>query len=200
MMELHSTGKDEVREALINSARVVFARFGFKKTSLDDISRESRRGKSTIYYYFKSKDEIFKAVIDSEAEILRKSINEAIALVDDPAERLKRYIFLRMSLIRKVANYYEILKNEMLDNLPFVSHRKAAHLENEINHMEEMLQDGIDKNQFAIKNPRLTAQTIVAALQGFEVPLITGNLTDEEIRQSVDEMMNILFYGILVKD
>jgi len=67
-------GKDEVREQLVQSARQVFARYGFKKTALDDIAREAHKGKSTIYYYFKSKDEIFKAVIEAEAEIRAKSI------------------------------------------------------------------------------------------------------------------------------
>ena len=51
-------GKDEVREHLVQAARQVFMRYGFKKTALDDIAKEARKGKSTIYYYFKSKDEV----------------------------------------------------------------------------------------------------------------------------------------------
>jgi len=62
-------GKDEVRDQVVPATRKVFARYGYKKTALDDIAREARKGKSTIYYYFKSEDEIFNAVIDTEAEI-----------------------------------------------------------------------------------------------------------------------------------
>jgi hypothetical protein len=47
-----NTGNDEVREQVVQVARLVFARFGYKKTALDDIAREARKGKSTIYYFF----------------------------------------------------------------------------------------------------------------------------------------------------
>jgi len=80
---LLAAGKDEVREHLVQTARMVFARYGYKKTALDDIAREARKGKSTIYYYFKSKDDIFKAVIDAEAEIRAKAIEEQISPILD---------------------------------------------------------------------------------------------------------------------
>lgn len=62
-----------------------------------------------------------------------------------------------------------------------------------------MLQDGIENGVFRIQNPELTAKTIVTALHGFEVPLIVKNVSDDDIQKSVDEMMNILFYGIVAK-
>jgi hypothetical protein len=46
-------------------------------------------------------------------------------------------------------------------------------------------------------NPELTAKTIVTILQGFEVPLILKNLSDDELQKSIDEMLNILFFGIV---
>jgi AcrR family transcriptional regulator len=91
-----NSGKDEVREHLVNAARQVFVRYGYKKTALDDIAREARKGKSTIYYYFKSKDDIFKAVIDAEAEIRTKMIDDQISVINDPKQKLKTYIYVRI--------------------------------------------------------------------------------------------------------
>lgn len=192
-------GNDEVREQLVQAARLVFARYGFKKTSLDDIAREARKGKSTIYYYFKSKDEIFKAVIDAEAEIRVKAIEEQISGISDSQEKLRTYIYIRMKALKMVVNYYEAIKNDLLDNLYFVNTFRNDHFEAEVNQIKLMLLEGIDKNHFTIQNPELTAKTIVTALHGFEVPLILKNLSDEELQKAVDEMLNILFFGIVAK-
>lgn len=194
-----NSGKDEVREQLVQAARQVFVRFGYKKTALDDIAREARKGKSTIYYYFKSKDDIFKAVIDAEAEIRAKIIDDQISTISDPKQKLKTYIYVRMLTLKKVGNYYEAIKNDLLDNLYFVNSLRTNHFDAEINLVKELLLEGIEKDVYTIQNPELTAKTIVTLLQGFEVPLILKNLSDEELQKSVDEMLNILFFGIVTK-
>lgn len=192
-----NTGKDEVREHLVQAARQVFMRYGFKKTALDDIAKEARKGKSTIYYYFKSKDEIFKAVIEAESEIRTQTINEQVSAVDDPQQKLRTYIYVRMLSLKKVDNYYEAIKNELLDNLYFINSLRIKHLDSEVTFVKELLLEGINRGVFTIQNPELTARTIVTLLQGFEVPLIQKNLSDEEIQKSIDEMLNILFHGIM---
>jgi AcrR family transcriptional regulator len=174
-------------------------RYGYKKTALDDIAREARKGKSTIYYYFKSKDEIFKAVIDAEAEIRAKTIDDQISIIEDPQLKLKTYIYVRMLSLKKVGNYYEAIKNDLLDNLYFVNSFRNNHFDAEINLVKDLLLEGIEKGVYTIQNPELTAKTIVTLLQGFEVPLILKNLSDEELQKSVDEMLNILFFGIVAK-
>lgn len=195
-----NSGNDEVREQVVQAARQVFARYGYKKTALDDIARESRKGKSTIYYYFKSKDDIFKAVIDAEAEIRARAIEEQISRISDPKLKLKTYIYIRMRTLRMVVNYYEAIKNDLLDQLYFVDNLRTEHFEAEIELIRKMFLEGIEMGEYIIPNPELTAKTIVTALHGFEVPLILKNLSDEELQKSIDEMLNILFYGIVRKN
>lgn len=192
-------GNDEVREQVVQAARQVFARYGYKKTALDDIAREAKKGKSTIYYYFKSKDDIFKAVIDAEAEIRSRAIEEQISQIGDPKLKLKTYIYIRMRTLRMVVNYYEAIKNDLLDQLYFVDNLRTEHFEAEIELIRKMFLEGIEMGEYTIQNPELTAKTVVAALHGFEVPLILKNLSDEELQKAIDEMLNILFYGIVTK-
>jgi AcrR family transcriptional regulator len=196
---LQNSGKDEVRELLVQAARKVFVRYGYKKTALDDISKEARKGKSTLYYYFRSKDDIFKAVIDEEAKIRAKTIDDQISVIKDPQQKLKTYIYVRMLTLKKVGNYYEAIKNDLLDNLYFVRSLRVNHFDAEVNVVRDLLLDGIQKKVYTIQNPELTAKTIVTLLQGFEVPLIQKNMSDEELQKSVDEMLNILFFGIVTK-
>ena len=60
--------KEEVRTHIVGVARKIFTRYGFRKTTMEEIAAASRKGKSSIYYYFKSKEEIFRAVVEREAE------------------------------------------------------------------------------------------------------------------------------------
>ena len=60
----------KTREKFIEVARQLFARKGVENTTMNDIASASDKGRRTIYTYFKSKREIFNAVIDNESEQL----------------------------------------------------------------------------------------------------------------------------------
>ena len=62
--------KDQNRENILKIAREIFSKYGFKKTTLDDIANAVRKGKSSLYYYFKIKEDLFQAVIMKEVDIL----------------------------------------------------------------------------------------------------------------------------------
>jgi len=49
--------KDQNRENILKIAREIFSKYGYKKTTLDDIANAVRKGKSSLYYYFKSKED-----------------------------------------------------------------------------------------------------------------------------------------------
>ncbi len=138
-------------------------------------------------------------MIDAEAEIRAQAIDDQIREIEDPKQKLKTYIYVRMLTLKMVVNYYEAIKNDLLDNLYFVNSLRTEHFEAEIQQVNNLLIEGIEKGIFTIQNPELAAKTIVTALHGFEVPLILKNLSDEEIQKAVDEMLNILFYGIVAK-
>ncbi|MBU2584052.1 MAG: TetR/AcrR family transcriptional regulator, partial [Bacteroidetes bacterium] len=54
------------KDLIIKSAKERFARYGFKKTSMNDIAADLRMGKATLYHYYKTKEEVFNAVIKFE--------------------------------------------------------------------------------------------------------------------------------------
>ena len=60
------TKDDTIREEIMEHAQILFRQFGLKKTTMEDIAKSMGKGKSTLYYYFCSKEEIFDAVILKE--------------------------------------------------------------------------------------------------------------------------------------
>ncbi|RLD78380.1 MAG: TetR/AcrR family transcriptional regulator, partial [Bacteroidetes bacterium] len=66
--------QDDIKENILDVAQSIFRKYGFKKTTMDEIAKAARKGKSTLYYYFKSKEEIFAAVIEKEGNYMQNEL------------------------------------------------------------------------------------------------------------------------------
>jgi AcrR family transcriptional regulator len=187
---------EEARTKIVEIARSIFTHFGFKKTTMEEIAHASRKGKSSIYYYFNSKEEIFKAVVEKEAEELKAELYKKIADIDDPIERLNVYITVRMRKLNKLTNFYTALKSDYLGNLEFIEEIRKTYDLDEIRIVSGIIQEGIEKGKFSVDDPNLSAVAIVTALKGLEVPLfISKEHGNFEARLS--NLINFLFYGIV---
>ncbi|KAB2866535.1 MAG: TetR/AcrR family transcriptional regulator [Bacteroidales bacterium] len=195
--EIAKDAHDEMRESIINAATQIFTRFGFKKTSMDDIAKSLRMGKSSIYYYFKGKEEIFQAVVDKEADQLRLKVNKILSSNDDTMSKLRSYVKLRMDLIKQLSNYMEILKNDDLMNLTLTEKIRKKYDDEEVTIIKRILEEGNEKGLFKVKDLNLSSLAVVVAMKGLEVPLVTSTMGVESLNIVIDDLLDILFYGIV---
>lgn len=186
-----------MRENIINAATKVFSQYGFKKTSMDDIARALRMGKSSIYYYFKGKEEIFQAVVDREADLLRLKVKEILESKLPVTEKLRSYVKMRMDLIKQLSNYMEILKNDDLMNLELTEKFRKKYDDEEITIVRQILEEGLSNGKFKVKDLNLSAIAIVTAMKGLEIPLVTSTMGVENLNMVIDDMLDILFHGIV---
>ena len=112
--------KEEFRKKIILTAGRIFSHYGFKKTTMEEIARSLKMGKSSIYYYYQSKEDIFEAVIMYEANILRNELTTAIKAVESPIDKMRDYVFVRMKAFEKLSNYYNAIFDKNLDHFDFV--------------------------------------------------------------------------------
>ncbi|MEI8048285.1 MAG: TetR/AcrR family transcriptional regulator [Bacteroidota bacterium] len=188
--------KDEVKEAIVNVARHIFSRFGFKKTTMDEIAIASRKGKSSIYYYFASKEEIFQAVVEKEAEIFKQELIKATNENDTPAQKLKTHVLVRMRSMEKLANFYSAIKDDFLGHLDFIEKIRKKYDQEEIQMMESILVEGVKNGMFEIDDTSLAAIAIVTALKGMEIPLFWG-VEEKDLESRLDHLIHILFHGVM---
>ena len=99
------------KERILEVARNVFSRFGFSKTTMSDIAQAAKRGRRTIYSYFKSKEDIYQAVIQKEVDILYEKLSVVVKEKLSPREKLEKYLKTRMNTINELVNYYDAIKN-----------------------------------------------------------------------------------------
>lgn len=78
---------------ILNAAFKVFARFGVKKTSIDDIAKAADISRQGVYLHFKNKDEIFKASIEKYFDDQSRAALATLKGGGKPAERLEAALF-----------------------------------------------------------------------------------------------------------
>ncbi len=188
--------KDEVRTKIISVAAKIFTRYGFKKTTMDEIAIATRKGKSSIYYYFSSKEDIFKAVVEQEAEELKQDLLKEVSQIEDPIEQLRTYILFRMHKLKTLSNFYAALKSDYLNHLEFIEKIRRNYDRNEVKIVTEILKRGIKLNKFDIEDPELSAVAIVTAMKGLEIPLFI-NKSHGNIEDRLDNLIKFLFYGLV---
>ncbi len=191
--------KDAVRLEIINVASKIFTRFGYKKTTMEEIAMACNKGKSSIYYYFKSKEDIFRAVVETEVEVLKKDLTQEIASVDDPIEQLKKYILFRMHKLKTLTNFYAALNYDYLIHLDFIQNIRKKFDRDEIAVVTNILEKGIEKGEFGIDDPELAAVALVTAMKGLELPLFIKK-EHGKIEERLDNLIKFLFYGLVRRE
>lgn len=186
----------DLKQLIIDNAQVVFSRFGLKKTTVDEIAFTINKAKSSVYYYFKSKEDIFEAVIEKEASIFRNEIFDAISKAHTPREKIRAYVLTRMRMFQKLANFYTAFQKEYIENYSFINSVRHKYDKEELQIIYDILADGVKKHNLLIKDINITAFAILTALKGFEFPwTIEKNIN--KIEKDIDILLDILFYGMI---
>jgi len=92
-----------IAERILSSAEELFFRFGFTKTTAEDIARESSVSKRTLYKYYRSKDHILQALISKKTQELSTELNKIIGSGVDFQEKLHSAMTVTTKALSKVS-------------------------------------------------------------------------------------------------
>tara|TARA_A100001037_G_C14891889_1_gene518795 strand:- start:7 stop:603 length:597 start_codon:yes stop_codon:yes gene_type:complete len=176
------------KERILDGALEVFKSKGLEGATMDEIAQESGFGKATLYYYFKSKEDVFSAILEDGWIKIWESLEPVIANQNGP-----RNTFI--NLLIKIA---EIAQNrpglfEFLFNAP-----KAIKLENqpwkEYQHrlygvIQGLLEDGVKAGEF----PKIKPELMFKALGGLFMGLVfMGDKKEPVSEKDVEKLLNQL--------
>ena len=176
------------KERILDGALEVFKSKGLDGATMDEIAQESGFGKATLYYYFKSKEDVFSAILEDGWIKIWESLEPVIANQNGP-----RNTFI--NLLIKIA---EIAQNrpglfEFLFNAP-----KAIKLENqpwkEYQHrlygvIQGLLEDGVKAGEF----PKIKPELMFKALGGLFMGLVfMGDKKEPVSEKDVEKLLNQL--------
>ncbi|MDR1624072.1 MAG: TetR/AcrR family transcriptional regulator [Tannerellaceae bacterium] len=191
----------KTRDMLVDVARQLFARMGVDNTTMNDIAQASRKGRRTLYTYFKSKNDIYQAVVESELNKLYGMLLE-VAGKDLPAdEKLMNFLYVRLSAVKQIVFRNGSLRADFFRDIWRVEKVRKEFDMKEMDIIRGILKTGVEEHVFQVPDVNITAKILHHALRGLEVPYIRGQMgftVSEKIRHR-ENIMNLIFNGIKIK-
>jgi len=191
----------KTRERLIEVARLLFARKGVENTTMNDISQASKKGRRTLYTYFKSKKEIYLAVVESELNKLLVTLDEVASRNLPADQKLLEFIDIRLKAVKDVVFRNGTLRANFFRDIWRVETVRKDFDKKEVEFVEKILRDGVKDGIFEIEDTYATAEVLHYAFKGLEVPYIRGTISDliDENEKKIKSVIDLMFYGIMKK-
>lgn len=176
------------QDLILSGALNVFKDRGLDGATMDEIANASGFGKATLYYYFKSKEDVFSAILVEGWEKIWESLEPVIAENSSPR---KTFVNVLIKIAENAQNRPGLF--EFLFNVP-----KAIKIENqpwkEYQHrlysvIQGLLEDGIEKGEF----PKVDSQLMFKALGGLFMGLVfMGDRKEPVTDKDVEKLLNEL--------
>lgn len=189
---------EDTRDKIVSVATKLFSRFGFHKTSMDEIAKIARKAKGSLYYHFASKEELFTTVVSNEIQNLKSQLSVIVNDKELPAdEKMKTYLIKRMKILNTAANYHETLKADFFEHFDFVD-KLRNDLDNwEKEQIKRILNQGINEDIFENQNGNIDIllDVFIMVLKGLEIPfLLQGKY--KQYSPYFDDLLKILIKGL----
>lgn len=191
----------KTRDMLVDVARQLFARMGVDNTTMNDIAQASRKGRRTLYTYFKNKNDIYQAVVESEIDKLYKMLLDVAAKELPADEKLITFIYTRLEAVKSLVFRNGTLRANFFRDIWRVEKVRKGFDLREIELIKRILDDGMKEGVFDMPDADVTALVLHHALKGLEVPYIRGLMGDtanQKVKRK-DNVMNLVFNGIKIK-
>jgi TetR/AcrR family transcriptional regulator, fatty acid metabolism regulator protein len=189
---------NEKEGKILKAATALFSKYGPKKTTIDDIAKEARIAKGTVYIYFKSKEEIFLAVVNQEIDYLLSEMRSSVRKEKTATDKLRKFLMVRFghreSAKERHNTTFEIMdeSNSYMD----LSGPTADFMDGEVRIIQEILEAGVDGGEF--RRPQdieKTSYTLSFSMMGMDMPWKIGRnkkalSTGEKVELFMDFSLN----------
>ena len=191
-----SEGVDTRRQVIVERAQELFARFGYRKTTTEDIAKACKLTKGALYHHFVNKEQIFAAVIEKEGTLLLEDIESALKGIEDPIERIRVYVQKRFDRIMTLANLYGISESNERALQPHVDGVFAAFQGREKAMLGGILRDGMACGVFRTVDAEVLASLLLAGARGVLLDLVLKE-SAEKVRNALRDSVELMCYGLV---
>lgn len=185
----------KTRKHLIEVARDLFARYGKKNVTMNNIAEASEKGRRTLYTYFKSKEDVYRAVIKHELAYMQQQLEEVAACKEEPEAKLTRHILTHLDIVKDTVSRNGSLKADFFHDIYEVERARRGVDKREVEMIRNILQEGVEQRVFKLANIDLTAVIIFYAVKGLEVPYIRQGISSE-FERNKGSIVEFVFSGI----
>ncbi len=198
--------RERNKELILRAASEEFADKGFAATKTSDIAAKAGLPKPNVYYYFKSKENLYREVLESIVEPLLQAsqpFNEGGL----PADVLRAYIRSKIRISRDLAYASKVFASEIMHGAPHLSAEQTAQLNAQAKHNISCIQAWIDQGLMAKVDPHHLLFSIWAATQTYadfdwQISIVTGKakLDDADYEAAAETIIRMVIKGCEVSE
>ena len=201
-----SSIRERNRELILNAASEEFADKGFAATKTSDIASRAGLPKPNVYYYFKSKENLYREVLDSIVEPLLKA-SAPFNQPGHPADVLRAYIRTKIQISRQHACASKVFASEIMHGAPHLPAERAEQLNAQASHNVACIKGWIEKGLMAQVDPYHLLFSIWAATQTYadfdwQISSVTGKakLNDADYEAAADTIIRMVLKGCEIEE
>jgi AcrR family transcriptional regulator len=191
------------RDAILDAMERLLARYGYRKTTVDDLAREAGVGKGSIYLHFPSKEEVALCSIDRVVGRVQERLRE-LADADAPApERLRRMLAARVLLRFDSVQAYSQGLDDLFEALrPAYMERRSRYFEAEQEIFAGVLAQGRREKTLAFTDAPATAHALLVATNALLPYSLSARELGEraDVERQVHRLADLLLYGLLPRE
>lgn len=185
---------------ILNGAKKLIQQYGLKKTTMEDIAKAAGKSKSTLYYYFKDKEEIFDRVINLEIDEFFQIVKTTVNEQPDAISMLKAYIVTKVKTLREKTNLYSFaIEHDLQGRI----NKEFTNLRNKYDEEEKkltgfILAKGVESKLFKNEiTPEIDmlSELLVSCIRGIEMDIIVHD-RNKALADKADLLVNIIIKGI----
>ncbi|PTW59746.1 TetR family transcriptional regulator [Breoghania corrubedonensis] len=191
------------RDRILAAALEIFSRFGFRGTTLDEIAREAGMSKSNLLYYYPSKAQIYKAVLEEILDEWLKPLR-ALDVAGDPAAELGDYIARKLDHSAKNPKASRLFANEVLEGAPAMMDVLKGPLKDLVDAKAGVIRIWIDEGRLKPVDPYHLVFMIWATTQHYadfetQISAITGrSIAEPGFHKDAEAALKALFLQALI--
>lgn len=181
-------------KAIIDAARKRFAHYGYSKVTMEEIAQDVELGKASLYYYFPTKEDIFKAVIFREQNELKENIEQLLKKSGSASNKLREYVKLRMKFFRDLINLGTLSVHSYMDTKSVFKKLFKDFEKIELTLINKIVDEGVQKKEFVNFPDENIAVVYLHILQGLRCRIlrtVKGREPDKLTRENLQREMKI---------
>lgn len=193
----------EKQTLILNAAQKRFAVYGLGKVTMDEIAADIGMGKASLYYYFPTKDHLFRSVIAREQMEFMERLQAVLRLDISAGEKLRRYTEQRLTYIKTLLNLQFLSFDSYFSPKPLIRDLFESFAAEEQKRLTEVIREGKRTGEFEVKSPEITATLLLHILQGLRLRMLKATqfskVSDAESDTLAKETrlaVNVFLHGI----
>jgi len=155
------------RTQILDAAQRRFAHYGVSKVTMDDVAADLGISKASVYYYFKTKEDVFREVVRREREEFIGLVESITASEGTAEEKLRRYCSERLQLINRHANMRVVGGIQAwVEAKPLIRDVLEEFMAKELLLLRRIIETGVHRGEFAVDNTEKTARLVLDVYLG----------------------------------